>query len=204
MKKTISLIILCLAAISLQAQDRFSYSIEVAAGVGVGRGPRATFTPQYVVQYELGGGFKLGAGAGLRIALPCYYSITRAGKYEQSYCDEIDLPVFVRLGYGKGKLFANLDAGYALGLFSFYGPDWFRGAMKDPSYKGFFVEPQIGMRLGRHSALALGVLLQQNTIHNGIVIENGTLNDPDYSSSIAGTTLNRPTPAFTLRYAYYF
>lgn len=204
MKKIFGLLILCLTTFSLQAQNHFSYSAEVAAGVGIGRGPLATVTPQFVAQYELGGGFKLGAGAGLRFALPCLQYITKSGTHERTFCDEFDIPVFLRLGYGKEKFYANVDAGYAIGILSFFGSGWVPGGKKEPCYNGFFVEPHFGLRLGRHSALALGVLLQQSVVSNHVHTVTGTMGDPSYSESSTVTTQKLLTPAITLRYAFIF
>ena len=203
MKKILGLLILCLTSFSLQAQNRFSYSAEVAAGVGVGRGPLATVTPQFVAQYELGGGFELGTGAGLRFALPCLQYITKNGTHERTFCDEFDIPVFLRLGYGK-KFYANVDAGYAIGILSYYGSGWVPGGKKDPCYNGFFVEPHFGLRLGRHSALALGVLLQQSVVSNYVQTVTGTMGDSSYSQSATVSTRKLLTPAITLRYAFIF
>lgn len=204
MKKIFGLFILCLATFSLQAQNRFSYSAEVAAGVGVGRGPLVTVAPQFVAQYEPGGGFKLGAGAGIRLALPCLQYITRDGTHERTFCDEIDIPLFLRFGYGKDLFFAHVDAGYAISILSIYGIHWRPGGKKEPCYNGFFIEPHIGLRLGRHSALALGVLWQQSTVSNHVNVVNGTMGDPSYSISETVTTQKLLTPAITLRYAFLF
>ena len=204
MKKIISLILLCLATVSVPAQNHFSFSAEIAAGVGAGRGPLVAVTPQFIAQYELGGGFKLGAGTGLRFARPCLQYITRNGIPERTFCDEFDIPVFLRLGYGMEKIYANVDAGYAIGLLSFYGYGWVPGGKKEPCYNGFFVEPHIGMRMGRHSALALGVLLQQSIVSNHVNTETGTMGDPSYSTTSTVTRQNLLTPAITLRYAFVF
>ena len=204
MKKIFSLLIICLTSLSSQAQNPFSYSAEVAAGIGVGRGPLATATPQFVAHYELGGSFNLGAGAGIRFALPCLQYITKNGTHKRTFCDEFDIPVFLRLGYGKELFYANVDAGYAFGIFSFYGSGWVPGGKKEPCYNGFFVDPHIGIRMGLHSALALGVLLQHSVISNTVQTESGTINDPSYSISSTTDTQNMFTPAITLRYAYIF
>ena len=205
MKKIFCLLILCLATISLKAQDHFACSLEVTAGVGIGRGPLVTAAPQFVVQYGLDGGFKLGAGAGIRFAKPCLQYITSNGADKhRTFCDEYDIPVFLRLGYGREKFFANVDAGYAIGLLSFYGRGWVPGGRKEPCYNGFFVDPHVGMRIGRHSALALGVLLQRSIVSDHAHTESGTMDDPSYSVSVTVARQKLLTPAITLRYAFLF
>lgn len=204
MKKTICFLLFCLAAVTLQAQDRFSYSVEVPAGVGIRRGPLAAVTPEFVAQYELRNGFRFGAGVGIRFARPCLQYITRNGTHERSFCNELGIPLFLRLGYGKEKYFANVDAGYAICVLSFYGAGWTPGGSKDPCYDGFFAEPHAGMKFGRHSALALGVLLQQSTVSNVVSTVSGNINDSSYSSSQTVATQHLFTPAVTLRYVYLF
>ena len=112
--------------------------------------------------------------------------------------------MFMRLGYGKEKLYANLDAGYALCALSFYGAGWDGPGKKEPNYNGFFVEPQVGWKVGRRSALALGLLFQQSTVSNHVTTENGTWGDPSYSIREEVNTLNVFTPAVTLRYVLGF
>ena len=204
MKKTVLLLVLGLASFSLSAQSRMTYSWEFVAGVGVGRGPQVSITPEFVAQYDLGGGFRIGAGAGTRFARPCLQYITRNGSKSRDFCNELDIPVFLRLGYGKEKLYANLDAGYAICALTFYdwgmASDGWGEGRKEPSYDGFFVEPQVGWRVGRRSALALGLLFQQSTVSNRVTTENGTWGDPSYSIREEVNTLNVFTPAVTLRY----
>lgn len=206
MKKILILLIICLTTISLQAQGRFSFSAEVAVGVGIVRGPGATVAPQFVAQYELGGGFRLGAGAGLRYAFPCFQYITLSdGAHERSFSNEFDIPVFLRLGYGGKRFYANVDAGYAIGALSFLGWGWMPGGKIEPCYNGFFVEPHFGVRLGRHSALALGVLWQQSVVRDYVHVVHGSMDDPStYSVGSTLTTRKLLTPAITLRYAYMF
>ena len=98
--------------------------------------------------------------------------------------------MFMRLGYGKEKLYANLDAGYAIGALCYYDTGWIPGGKKEPSYSGFFVEPQVGWKVGRRSAFALGLLFQQSTVSN-------------FATSKV-TMLNVFTPAITLRYVLGF
>lgn len=145
----------------------------------------------------------LGAGVGTRFAQPCEYYITRNGNHERTFCSELDVPVFLRMGYGKGKYFANADIGYAIGILAIYAPayssDWMASdGKKKNCYDGFFLEPHIGMRLGRHSSLAMGVLLQKSFICNHDIIVNG------HSSQEMFKTKHLLTPAITLRYAFLF
>ena len=204
MKKTVLLLILGLASFSLSAQSGMTYSWEFVAGVGVGKGPQVSITPEFVAQYDFGGGFRIGAGVGTRFARPCLQYITRNGSKSRSFCNELDIPVFLRLGYGKEKLYANLDAGYAIGALALFDWGWIPGGRTEPIYNGFFVEPQVGWRVGRRSALALGLLFQQSTVSNRVTTENGTWGDPSYSIGEKVTTLNVFTPAVTIRYVVGF
>ena len=204
MKKAILLLVLSLASLSLSAQGRMSYSCEFVAGVGVGKGPQLFFAPEFVAQYAFDGGFKVGAGAGARFARPCLQYITKSGAHSRTFCDELDIPVFMRLGYGKEQFYANLDAGYAIGALSFYGLGWVPGGKKEPNYHGFFVEPQVGWKIGGRSALALGLLFQQSTLSNHITTVSGTINDTQHSIREEVSTLNVFTPAITLRYVQGF
>jgi hypothetical protein len=181
-----------------------SYSWEFVAGVGVGKGPQLFFTPEFVAQYAFDGGFKIGAGAGARFARPCLQYITKNGAHSRTFCDELDIPVFMRLGYGKEQFYANLDAGYAIGALAFYGLGWVPGGKKEPNYQGFFVEPQVGWKIGGRSALALGLLFQQSTLSNHITTVSGTINDTQHSIREEVSTLNVFTPAITLRYVHGF
>lgn len=69
MRQAISLLILCLVSFSLSAQSRFSYSVEMSVGAGVWKGPFFIVAPEFVAQYDLGAGFKVGAGTGVRFVL---------------------------------------------------------------------------------------------------------------------------------------
>jgi hypothetical protein len=206
MKKTVLLLVLGLASFSLSAQSRMTYSWEFVAGVGVGKGPHALFTPEFVAQYDLGCGFRIGAGAGTRFGRPCLQYITKNGAKSRSFTNELDIPVFMRLGYGKEKLYVQVDAGYAIGILGFPGVNYDGPGLysKDFPYNGLFVEPQIGWKVGRRSALALGLLFQQSTVSNHVTTETGTMNDPSYSIKTKVNTLNIFTPAVTLRYVLGF
>ena len=204
MKKTVLLLVLGLASFSLSAQSRMTYSWEFIAGVGVGKGPQVSLTPEFVAQYGFDGGFRIGAGAGTRFARPCLQYFTEFGSHSRSFCNELDIPVFLRLGYGKEKLYANLDAGYAIGALALFFFVLKPGGRTEPIYNGFFVEPQVGWRVGRRSALALGLLFQQSTVSNHVTTEYGTKGDPSYSIGSKVTALNVFTPAITLRYVVGF
>ena len=143
-RNLITLLVMFLATITLSAQSGMTYSWEFVAGVGVGKGPQVSLTPEFIAQYDLGGGLRIGAGVGTRFARPCVQYITRKGSKSRTFCNELDIPMFMRLGYGKEKLYANLDAGYALCALSFYGAGWDGPGKKEPNYNGFFVEPQVG------------------------------------------------------------
>ena len=106
--------------------------------------------------------------------------------------------------YGKEKLFANLDAGYSIGVLSYYSANWIPGGKKKPCYNGFFVEPQLGWRIGRRSALSLGLLLQQSAIVNRVTTDSGTPDTPSYSTRTDVQGQNVFTPAITLRYGFLF
>ena len=194
MKKTVLLLILGLVSFSLSAQSRMSYSLEFVAGVGVGKGPLVSFSPEFVAQYNLGD-FVMGVGAGVRYARPCKVYDTKHGR---GFHDEVDIPVFLRLGFGKSKFFTHVDAGYAIGVLGYPGVDYVPGAKKDFLYDGLFVEPQVGLKVGRRGAFALGVLLQQSDWHNQVweLFTTTTVYVRD--------TKNAFTPAITLRYVVGF
>ena len=202
MKKLLLVAFICLASLSLRAQSPFTFSLEASAGVGVWKGPLFTVNPTFVAQYNLFDNLRIGAGAGIRFAMPCLQYITDNGVFrERSFVREWDLPVFLRLGYGKNKLFANLDAGYAFAILSYYGGDWIPGGKKDPSYNGFFFGPQIGYSFSQRHALALGVLLQQS-----VVDDYGKFSGGEGESYYVGSNVTRQkifTPAITLRYCLF-
>ena len=205
MKKTVLLLFLGLASLSLSAQSRMTYSWEFVAGVGVGKGPQVSITPEFVAQYDLGGGFKIGAGVGTRFARPCLQYITQNGSSpRRTFCNELDIPVFFFFFYGKEKLYAYLYVGYAIGALALFDWGWKPGGRTEPIYNGFFVEPQVGWRVGRRSALALGLLIQQSTVSNHVTTENRTWGDPSYSIREEVNTLNVFTPAVTIRYVVGF
>lgn len=204
MKKIFVLLVLCSVSLTVSAQSRMSYSLEFEAGVGFWKGPLATFAPEFVAQYDLGGNFIVGAGAGARYAMPCLQYITKNGSRSRSFFREVDIPVFLRIGYGKEQFFANLDAGYAIGVLGYYGAGWEPGGKKDRCYDGLFVQPQVGWRVGRRSALALGLLLQKSTVSNHVTTENGDYPSPSYSITTEVHTEDVYSPALTLRYILSF
>lgn len=203
MKKFLVILILSVASFTLSAQNRMSYSLEFVAGVGVEKGPLATFTPEFIAQYNLGG-FTIGAGAGARYARPCFVYDTTHGR---DFQNELDIPVFLRLGFGKSKFFANVDAGYAFGILGYdtEAEEWSTPRPifeRNYPYDGLFFEPHFGWRLGQQSALALGVLLQKSTVHNqdrGKEVINGKEETVFYISDT-----NEFTPTITLRYILAF
>lgn len=192
MKKTALLFMMFLATITLSAQSRMSYAFERVAGVGVGKGPKVSFTPELVAQYNLGG-FIMGAGAGVRYALPCKVYDTTHGRRIGDH--ELDIPVFLRLGFGKSKFFIHMDAGYAFGVLGYPGVGYVPGAKKDFLYDGLFFEPQVGWKVGLRGALALGVLLQKSDWRYQIRDVVG-----DTTTVYLSDLISAFTPAITLRY----
>ena len=198
MKKGFLCVVLSLVSTSILAQGRFSSSLEVSAGAGVERGPLVTAAPHLVAQYEIGNCFKIGVGAGVRFACPCHTYTNWNGTLRRTFNNELDIPVFVRLGYEERNLFADVDAGYAIGIFARLDPGVVPGGKKEPSYDGLFVEPQVGVKFGRYSAFALGVLLQQSHIINDVTKVSATMSETKV------THQNVFTPAITLRYRFVF
>ena len=198
MNKLLCLFVLSLATVSMMAQSRFSSAFEISTGTGLARGPQVVLTPQYVAQYDLTGGFYLGAGVGLRIAAPCRQYIIKNGDYDHStYNEELDTPLFIRAGYKVSKFFASVDAGYAVGALAFsFGS--VPGGLLDTGYEGLFLEPHIGMTVGKKSTLSMGMLWQRSTVDDYIQTESAD----SYSGTV--TTLNLFTSAITLRYGVFF
>ena len=199
MKKFFLIILFCLPSFILLAQNRVSYSLEMMAGVGVTNGPKYTIAPEFIVQYDLGNGINMGVGGGAQLSKPCYRFIDRDGIGSRSYCNEIDIPLFFRFGYGKDRLFADLDLGYSIGLMAGYEKDVFPGGEMDTChYSGFFAEPHIGFCISRRSSLSLGILLQQSSINT----EHITTTSVSLHNIMK--VENVLTPAFTLRYGFTF
>lgn len=208
-KGVLFLICFCLAfcffAQSLGAQNRFSYALESVAGLGIEKGPQYTVTEEFVTEYSLKGGFLIGVGAGLRYAAPCYQYIIKNGVHTKSrFANELDAPLFARVGYTGNRMFLKLDAGYSIGLYGHYQSGVKPGGKKAPSYYGLFFEPHIGVKFGKRSALALGVLLQKSTVSAHVITETGTMGDPSWSSTGEVSTQRVLTPAITLRYCVSF
>ena len=200
MKRILCLIVLGLVAVSMMAQDRFSSAFEISAGTGMARGPLVVVTPQYVAQYNLVGGLYLGAGAGLRIAAPCRQYVIENGQYDHStYNEELDIPLFLRVGYKDSMLLASIDAGYAVPALAF-SLGSVPGGLMDPGYGGLFFEPQIGIHLGQKSYLSFGMLWQKSIVMDYVITY------PADHSSYSGTVTTRNifTPAITLRYGVSF
>ena len=101
-------------------------------------------------------------------------------------------------------MFLKLDAGYSIGLYGHYQSGVEPGGKKAPSYYGLFFEPHIGVKFGKRSALALGVLLQKSTVSAHVITETGTMGDPSWSSTGEVSTQRVLTPATTLRYCVSF
>ncbi|MBO5634193.1 MAG: hypothetical protein J5907_02085 [Bacteroidales bacterium] len=193
--KKLLILILCLAGVSAWAQGEYISSLEIVGGAGFGKGPKVVITPQYVGQYDFGG-FRIGAGVGVRYAQPCYEDVTKNGSQNYEYCGTICIPVFVRLGFDGGKVYANLDAGYSKGIISRKGSEFMGDG--GSCYSGVFVDPHVGMRIGGRSAIALGVLLQQGTIGTRVQTDTGESHKTQFSSK------KEFTPAINLRYAFSF
>lgn len=191
MKRIFTLLFVCLTAVTLQAQSRFSSSFELAAGAGFSGGPVPTVLPEYVLSYDLGSGFAVGAGIGLQLARPLRDLKTVDGVESREYMPEISIPAFLRVGYAEDRLFTRLDAGYGLGLFCF---DSGVLPIPDARYKGFFFEPQVGYSLGAGRSVAMGILLHQGSIR---ILQQFTTGD---SFSGSSKTLTVFTPAVTVRY----
>ena len=198
MKKAIFILALLLSVIPLSAQNRISFSVELEAGAGVWKGPLFTVAPEFVAQYGFTSGIHVGAGAGVRFSMPCLQYVTTNGTPRRKFINEFDIPVFLRVGYSKNKFFANLDGGYAIGVYSFYGKDWAPGGKSESKYDGFFIRPHAGLNLGRGNSLSLGVLLQQSIVTNQVSSSTAE------SASDVVTTERILTPAIILRYGFTF
>ena len=204
MKRLISLVLVfCVTSLMLTAQNRVSYTLEFVAGVGVDKGPLVSFSPEFVGQYNWGG-FIIGAGAGARYARPCYEYDAKHGR---DFKNELDIPVFLRLGYGKAKFFANVDAGYAVSILGYDINNRLSTTNQSTSkknylYDGLFFEPHFGWRFGQRSALALGVLLQQSTVQK--LYEGKDVIDGKEETVTIGKYTNSFSPAITLRYVVGF
>ena len=198
MKKIVFIVALLLTVIPLSAQKRISFSVELEAGAGVWKGPLFTVSPEFVAQYGFTNGIHVGAGAGVRFSMPCLQYITTNGTTRRTFINENDIPVFIRVGYSWNRFFANLDGGYAIGVYAFYGKDWAPGGRSEHKFNGFFIRPHAGLNLGRGHSLSLGVLLQQSTVKNHVSSTTAE------SVTSVVTTEHLLTPAITLRYGFTF
>lgn len=201
MKNTLLILgALLLFSLPLSAQKNLSFSAEGIVGFGFGKGPVAFETTQFVAEYHLGEAFVLGAGAGLRCAIPTYtYHVTNGKAKREAPYMEFVIPLFLRLGYYASRWNAVVDGGYAVGLFSVSGLNSGDPAMFSwhSLYKGFFVDPHVAISFGKHN-VGLGVLFQQTLTRTS----TSTSTDTTLSTHVEEKTVF--TPALTLRYAFRF
>ena len=213
MKKVILLLAIILALPTLAlAQDRLTISAEVSTGVGivdtdfktgigvVDREAIISLTPKFVAQYNIDSHWRVGGGLGIRLSSS--YELKNFPR--QNEHNELDMPLFLRVGYNLDRLYASIDAGYTLGLVAIYGFGMIPGGLDDCDYDGLFVEPQIGWRIDAHNSIALSLLLQQSTIQKSTTTENGTKGSPDYSIAFKSEQVTTLVPSVSLRYAYNF
>ena len=195
--KKIIVVILCFVSVSAWAQGRYFSSLEIVGGAGFGNGPKVVATPQYVGQYVFGG-FRIGAGVGIRYAMPLYEEWTKDDVTSHEYNQELGIPVFLRLGFGGSKIYANVDAGYSFGLMAKYGKAMDGFILGDKVYDGPFLDPHIGWKITPKSAFAIGMLVQQCSIGNRVTTISG---DNVLAEFHRGKEF---APALTLRYAFSF
>ena len=213
MKKILLLLAIILALPTwASAQDRLTISAEVSTGVGivntdfktgigvVDREAIISLTPEFVAQYNIDSHWRVGAGLGLRIAS----SYKLKGFPRKNEHNELDIPLFLRVGYSVGDIYASIDAGYTLGLVARYGFGFVPGGRDDCDYDGLFIEPQIGWRIDSRNSVAVGLMLQQSTIQKRTTTENGTMGSPDYSVTFKSEQVTTLVPGVSLRYAYNF
>lgn len=212
MKKVLLLLAITLVPILASAQNRLTLSAEISTGVGVvdtdfktgigvvDREAIISITPEFVAQYNLDSHWRVGAGLGVRLSSS--YGLNYFPRSNEHI--EMDMPLFLRVGYNLGNIYASVDAGYTLGLVARYGLGMLPGGWDDCDYDGLFIEPQIGWRIDAHNSVALGLLLQQSTIQKSTTTENGTKGSPGYSVSFKSEQVTLFVPAVSLRYAYHF
>ena len=203
MRRSILVILAMLVTLSATAQKKVVLSIEQEVGAGLAKGPVCFSTTEFVAALPMGEVFSVGVGAGLRFGLPTHtYSIVHeAGqkdKTRRTPCMELDIPVFLRLGCTFSIVIAQVDLGYAPGVLAMTRPGAIPGGKLDPCYSGFFVEPHVGLSLGAHSAVGMGILFQQGKYMN----KESVITDTDMT--VTTKTLSSFTSALTLRYAYRF
>lgn len=212
MKKVLLLLAITLVPILTSAQNRLTLSAEISTGVGVvdtdfktgigvvDREAIISLTPEFVAQYNIDSHWRVGGGLGIRLS----------SSYELKYFPrsnkhiEMDMPLFLRVGYNLGNIYASVDAGYTLGLVARYGRGYVPGGWDDCDYDGLFVEPQIGWRIDSRNSVAVGLMLQQSTIQKRTTTENGTMGSPDYSVTFKSEQVTTLVPSVSLRYAYNF
>lgn len=213
MKKVLLLLAIILALPTLaSAQDRLTISAEVSTGVGivdtdfktgigvVDREAIISLTPKFVAQYNIDSHWRVGGGLGIRLSSS--YKLKDFPRKNEH--NELDIPLFLRVGYNLDRLYASIDAGYTLGLVARYGFGLVPGGWDDCDYDGLFVEPQIGWRIDSRNSVALSLLLQQSTIQKRTTTENGTMGSPDYSITFKSEQVTTLVPTVSLHYAYNF
>lgn len=212
MKKVLLLLAITLVPTLVSAQNRLTLSAEISTGVGVvdtdfktgigvvDREAIISITPEFVAQYNLDSHWRVGAGLGVRFSSSYRLKhFPRSNKHR-----EMDMPIFLRVGYNLGNIYASVDTGYTLGLVALYGLGMLPGGWDDCDYDGLFVEPQIGWRIDTRNSVALSLLLQQSTIQKRTTTENGTKGSPGYSISSKTEQVTLFVPSVSLRYAYNF
>lgn len=199
--KKIFVILVCmiLCALPVSAQRKVLFSAEKVVGVGFAKGPKVFSTTEFVAEYPLGS-FAVGAGVGIRVALPTgTYTKGLDGSFDRSSILEYDLPLFLRMGYEGEQWNALVDMGYALGLLAVVSaPGVPPSGVKDTCYNGFFVEPHLGLSVGKHSLLSVGVLFQKGEcMYKELYLTDDILSE---TAELQSTF----TPAITLRYTFRF
>ena len=213
MKKGLLLLAIILALPTLaSAQDRLTISAEVSTGVGivdtdfktgigvVDREAIISLTPKFVAQYNIDSHWRVGGGLGIRLSSS--YKLKDFPRRNEH--NELDIPLFLRVGYNLDRLYASIDAGYTLGLVARHGFGLDQGGWDDCDYDGLFVEPQIGWRIDSRNSVALSLLLQQSTIQKRTTTENGTMGSPGYSITFKSEQVTTLVPTVSLHYAYNF
>lgn len=170
-------------------------------GIGVvDREAIISLTPKFVAQYNIDSHWRVGGGLGIRLSSS--YKLKDFPRRNEH--NELDIPLFLRVGYNLDRLYASIDAGYTLGLVARHGFGLVPGGSDDCDYDGLFVEPQIGWRIDSRNSVALSLLLQQSTIQKRTTTENGTMGSPDYSITFKSEQVTTLVPTVSLHYAYNF
>ena len=198
----ILLFVLSVNAFSQEKPTKWAYWAEQSLGVGFGIGPNpaayggSTFT----AVYKIGELLSVGAGAGIRASFPTYsLSHINAGvPVRDTFIFELDFPVYVRAGLVGRKAFFFLDAGYTLGALGLTLPPAAPVGLVKTCNNGFFFDPQIGYKLGKHSAISLGVLIQ----NTGYRLREKVREEDSFSEVVK--TATAWTTAINIRYAYVF